>query len=121
MCGESPSFSAVRILRRDDAEHRAAALAIGEDVRAEAREALDLVGEVGVVPLGKLLPVGRRHDRDRAAAARYSSVSAGMSGSSGCMRPSLRTSGGDADAQVQVGRAGLAHRVEQLSIDGRLR
>ena len=37
-------------LRRDDAEHRARALAIGEDVRAEPRQAGDLVGEVGVVP-----------------------------------------------------------------------
>ena len=41
-------------LRGDDAEDRAGAAAIGEHVRAEARQAGDLVGEVGVVPIGEL-------------------------------------------------------------------
>jgi hypothetical protein len=47
----------------DDAEHGAAALAIEEDVGAEPAEALDLVGEVGVVPARELFGVGSRHDR----------------------------------------------------------
>ena len=41
-------------LRGDDAEHRAGPLAVHERVAAEARDARQLVGEVGIVPLAKL-------------------------------------------------------------------
>ena len=50
-------------LRRDDAEDRAGAVVVAERVAAEARDAGDLVGEVGVVELLVLLPVPLRHDR----------------------------------------------------------
>ena len=50
-------------LGRDDAEHRARALAIREHVGAEARQPDNLVGEVGVVPGVELRAVLLRHDR----------------------------------------------------------
>ena len=50
-------------LRRNHAEDGAAPLAVHEQVRAEARETGDLVGEVGVVPLLELLPVLVGDDR----------------------------------------------------------
>ena len=51
MCCESPELLGRQDLGRDDAEHRAGALAIDEDVGAKARQPGDLVREVGVVPL----------------------------------------------------------------------
>ena len=51
----SPSFSAVMISMGICAEDGADAVAILEDVHAEAREPGDLVGEVGVTELGEVL------------------------------------------------------------------
>ena len=52
---------------RDDAEDPAHALAVHEEVAAEAREARDLVGKVGVVPPLELLAIAIGRDRPQDA------------------------------------------------------
>jgi hypothetical protein len=100
-------------LRRDDAEHGARPAAVGEHVGAEPREVLDLVREVGVVPLGELLPVLLRHD----GREELDDLVAGQRPCGGIERRHvavLAHDRGRADAEVQIGRAGFHHRLEQL-------
>ena len=80
-------------LRRDDTKHRAGSAAIGEHVRSEARQLRNLVGEVGVVPLGVFLPVLLRHDRRQERRQVVARSAPAPAGSSGCMCPSLRIIG----------------------------
>ena len=58
MCGDRPSFSAVRILDGMTRNTAPAPLAIGKHVGAEPRQVRDLVGEVGIVLLGEFLRFG---------------------------------------------------------------
>ena len=85
-------------LRRDDAEDRAGPLRSAKTFDAEAREPGDLVGEVGVVPIGELLAVLLRHDRRQQLDDHRLRSSGATAGSSGCMRPSLRIIGARPDA-----------------------
>ena len=104
-------------LRRDDAEHRAPPLAIGEDVCPEARQPRNFVREVGIVMLLELRPVVRRHDgieqaphdvvrqhRNRFVEPDHAAV--------------LADERRRADGEMQIRRTGGTHRVEQ-SIDRR--
>jgi hypothetical protein len=79
---------------RDDAEDRAHALAVNEDVGAEARQPGDLPGEVGVASLGEfdLVLPGVIGSSSRFTIAPSSD---GAAVSSACIWPSLRTSGVD--------------------------
>ncbi len=106
-------------LRGDDAEHPAAPLAVHEDVGAEARQPRYLVGKIGVVPLLEFLTVARRHDRiDQ---RREPIIGQGRCGR--IERHDLSVLADQrrhADAQMQVGRAQAALRMEQ-PVDGRRR
>ncbi len=99
-------------LLRDDAENRARALAIGKGIGAEAREAGDLVGEIGIVPLAEFLAVRLGHDRREQGRQIVL-----------CQRRSCRVDRLDAavltndrrraHAQVKVGCAGGDHGVKE--------
>ena len=107
-----PEVLGAQDLRRDDAEHRAAALAIEEHVGAEAGEALDLVGEVGVVALRELGAIDLRRDRlhqrhhvvvGQRRRVRFERQDVAV----------LANQRRHARRQVQVGRLGFDHQPEQ--------
>ena len=103
-------------LRRNHAEDGAAALAVHEDVGAEAGEPGDLVGEVGVVPSLELVAVLRRHDRIQ----QRDDVVRRQRRRIRLQRLNLAVLSHErrhADAQVKVGRSTLAHQAEQ-TVDG---
>src|SRR5262249_36781139 len=99
-------------LRRDQAEHGARAASIGEHVRAEARERLDLVREIRVVALGELLPVLLRNDRRQ----QLHDLIARQRRRRRIERHHVAVLPDDwrrADAEMEVGRPDRHHRLEE--------
>ena len=95
MCCDNPSCSAVRMFAGMTRKHRSRSSAIHERVAAEPRGPYQFVREVRIVPFVKLTScsvhgsIGIKSDRIA------SGVQRGRPLTSGCMRPSLRTIGGD--------------------------
>ena len=106
-------------LRRDDAKDRADPVPILEHVGAEAREAGDLVGEVGVVTRFEFRLVDRRHDL-----AEQPCDHLGRERPGGLVQRAhlavLAHERRHRRAQVQVGGLQLAHPAEHR-VDRRLR
>ena len=100
-------------LRRDDTKHRTRPAAICEHVRSEAGQLRNLVGEVGVVPIGVLLPVFLRHDRrqerHQVVPAQHRRLRVERLHVSVLADHRRR-----ADAEMQVRRARIAHGPEHL-------
>ena len=107
-------------LARNHAEDGARPLAIHEDVGAEPREPDDLVREVRVVPGGELARVLVGNDRPEELPQMVAGSSGAAPASSGCMRPSLRMSGGIPTVRWRSDAPARRHRPEQ-PIDGRSR
>ena len=102
-------------LAGDHPEDGAGALPVNERIGAESRQAGNLVGEVGVVPLGEFLAVAVGHDRPE---QRLDGLGASARDRPGSqverLHPAVLADGRRrADAEMQIGRLGGAHRMKQ--------